>query len=254
MTGRARVVMPPVLLALVLLGIWQLLVSALHVPPYIAPAPGAVAAQFADSFSLLRSATVVTGTNALIGGVVGTVLASLIALVVHRWRGVDRVVGSIASGAAAVPIVALAPLFYAMYSDIAESSRQIVVTLVVFFPIYVSVSRGLREILQIHADIMRVNDASRRDVARHLDIPSAAPYLFGGLRIAAPAAVISSLVTEYFGGPQNGLAVLISSAAQATDFAQAWAFVFASVLLGLVAFAATSGLEALVRSKLGAVS
>jgi NitT/TauT family transport system permease protein len=36
-------------------------------------------------------------------------------------------------------------------------------------------------------------------------VPNAIPYLFTALKIAAPAAVITAFVAEYFGGSQNGL-------------------------------------------------
>ncbi len=55
-----------------------------------------------------------------------------------------------------------------------------------------------------------------------------------GLRLAAPAAVIAAIVAEYFGGLQNGLGSRITSAAANTAYARAWAFVAASIVLGLL--------------------
>ena len=46
---------------------------------------------------------------------------------------------------------------------------------------------------------------------RKARIPNAVPYLFTALKIAAPAAVITAFVAEYFGGPQNGLGYRITS-------------------------------------------
>jgi NitT/TauT family transport system permease protein len=69
---------------------------------------------------------------------------------------------------------------------------------------------------------------------RVLRIPNAIPFFFTALKIAAPLAVIASLVAEYFGGPQTGLGSRIASAAANTAYGRAWAYVVASIIVGLV--------------------
>ena len=164
---------------------------------------------------------------------------------------VDQLMSPLSAGAAAVPIVALAPLFYGMYSATSEFPRQLVVSVVVFFPVYVNVAKGMKQVLPVHRELLRAYAASGAEFARYVQIPTALPFLFGGLRVAAPAAVITSIVSEYFGGDQNGLASLITNAASNTDYAQAWAFVAASVFLGLVFFLITAGLEFFVDRRMG---
>jgi NitT/TauT family transport system permease protein len=67
-----------------------------------------------------------------------------------------------------------------------------------------------------------------------LTLPTAAPYLFTGLRIASSLAVISALVAEYFGGPIGGLGKSITSAASSSDYPLAWAYVLGAIALGLL--------------------
>ena len=52
---------------------------------------------------------------------------------------------------------------------------------------------------------MRSYAASEVAILRKVRVPNAVPYLFTALKIAAPAAVITAFVSEYFGGSQNGL-------------------------------------------------
>jgi NitT/TauT family transport system permease protein len=148
--------------------------------------------------------------------------------------------------------VALAPLAYAMLSATAEYPRQLIVAIVVFFPVFVNVSKGMKQVLPVHRELLHSYAASRATFAWRVQIPSSVPFLFSGLRIAAPSAVITSIVTEYFGGGQNGLASYISNAASNTQYGQAWAFVSASVFLGLVFFLVTSALRAVVDRAMGA--
>jgi NitT/TauT family transport system permease protein len=57
--------------------------------------------------------------------------------------------------------------------------------------------------------------------------------------------VISALVAEYFGGPRGGLGALISTSAASSAYARAWAYVMASIVLGLLFYLATLALERL---------
>ena len=65
------------------------------------------------------------------------------------------------------------------------------------------------------------------------------PFVFAGVTIASSVAVISAVVAEYFGGLQNGLGSRIASAAAQSGYPRAWAYVVASIVLGLVFYAVT---------------
>ncbi len=74
-------------------------------------------------------------------------------------------------------------------------------------------------------------------------IPNALPYLFTALKIAAPVAVITAFVAEYFGGSQNGLGYGITSNAAASRTAASWAYVVGACALGLAFYLIAVGLE-----------
>ncbi|HZA73294.1 MAG TPA: ABC transporter permease subunit, partial [Propionibacteriaceae bacterium] len=142
-----------------------------------------------------------------------------------------------------MPIVALAPVLYTMYGADKETARQLVAALAVLIPVYVNTLRGLRQVRPVHRDLMRVYAATPSQSAFAVTLPTAAPYAFTGLRIAASLAVISALVAEYFGGPVGGLGKSITSAAASSDYPLAWAYVLGSIVLGLVFYGAALGLE-----------
>lgn len=237
---------PAVLLLVVVLVAWQLVASLGQVPAYILPSPVGIIAEIRTYFGPIVAGTLVTGNNALIGLLAGTLLAFVVALGASYSRLFAELMGPLAAAAAAIPIVAIAPLLYGMFSATGELPRRLVVTIVVFFPVFVNVAKGMRQVRPVHRDLMHSYAVSRWQFARHVQIPTALPYLFGGLRVAAPSAVIVSIVSEYFGGSRNGLATLITSAATNTAYSRAWAYVAASVFLGLFFFLLTSLLESIV--------
>jgi NitT/TauT family transport system permease protein len=176
----------------------------------------------------------VTGGNALVGLVAGFLIGLVLAVLAASSRLVAELTTPVVLAASAIPIVALAPVFTIMFGSTTEIPRQLVVTVVVIVPVYVSAARGLRAVAPVHGDLMTSLAATPWQRARFVRLPGAVPYVMTGLRLAAPAAVIASVVAEYFGGLQNGLGSRITSAAANTAYARAWAFVVASIVLGLL--------------------
>ncbi|MFD6451647.1 ABC transporter permease [Nocardia sp. NPDC060220] len=239
--------LPPVLVGIVALALWQVLTVVAGVPSFLLPAPSAIAAQFVENAGRILDASLATGTNALVGFVAGTVLGLAAAVLAVRFGVIDGLLTPLAAAAAAVPIVALAPLLNSMYSTTTETPRRLVVTIVVFFPVFVSTARGLRQVPKVQADLMTSYAASGWQITRTVRLPAALPHLFTGLRIAAPGAVIAAIIAEYFGGLQNGLGSRITSAAANTAYPRAWAYVVGAMCVGLVFLAAVLLLEQLTR-------
>ncbi|WP_306364786.1 ABC transporter permease [Nocardia sp. CC227C] len=242
-----RTWLPPLLVGVAILGLWQVLTVAAGVPSFLLPSPSAIAEAFGDNRSGILDATIATGRNALIGLLVGIAAGIAAAIVAVRFRVVDGLLGPLAAAAAAVPIVALAPLLNSLYSSTTDLPRRMVAAIVVFFPVYVSTVKGLRQAPRVHVDLMTSYAATGWQVTRAIRLPAALPHLFTGLRIAAPGAVIAAIIAEYFGGLQHGLGSRIISAAANTAYPRAWAYVIAAMLLGLLFLAAVVVAEQLTR-------
>jgi NitT/TauT family transport system permease protein len=224
----------PVALGILVLAAWQLLVVAASVPAFLLPAPTAIAQQVAAQLPVILSTASVTGGNALVGLVAGFLIGVLLALLAASSRLILELTTPVVLAASAIPIVALAPVFTTMFGSTTEIPRRLVVTVVVVVPVFISASRGLRAVTTVHSELMTSLAATPWQRARFVRLPGAVPFVMIGLRLAAPAAVIASIVAEYFGGLQNGLGSRISSAAANTAYARAWAFVVASIVLGLL--------------------
>ncbi|WP_245676982.1 ABC transporter permease [Nocardia acidivorans] len=239
--------LPPVLFGVIMLVLWQVLTVAGGVPSFLLPAPSAIADAFSSNVDSIGKAAMATGTNALIGLVVGSFLGIAAAMLAVRFEVVGGLLGALAAGAAAIPIVALAPLLNSMYSTTTDLPRRLVAAIVVFFPVFVSTARGLRQVPRVQDDLMTAYAATGWQITRTVRLPAALPHLFTGLRIAAPGAVIAAIIAEYFGGLQHGLGSRITSAAANTAYPRAWAYVVAAMLLGLIFLAAVLLLEQLTR-------
>lgn len=233
--GRgARTVVPPLVFGVVFVGLWQLLVSGLHIDPYVLPAPSAILAELVANPGSVAAGAAHTGANALLGLLLGTVVAVVAAVLASVVRVLDALAAPVVAALSVMPIVALAPVLYTLYGASVETARVLVAALAVLIPVYVNTLRGLRQTRPVHRDLMRAYAASPTQQQWAVTLPTAAPYLFTGLRIASSLAVISALVAEYFGGPIGGLGKSITSAASSSNYPLAWAYVLGAIVLGLV--------------------
>jgi NitT/TauT family transport system permease protein len=236
-------VLAPLVFGVVFLGLWQALVTVLHIEPNIVPSPLPIAGEFAANLGSVVSGALRTGANALIGLVVGSILGILGAVLASVVGLLERLAAPLVAALSVMPIVALAPVLYTMYGADKETARQLVAGLAALVPVYFNTLRGLRQVRPVHRDLMRVYAATARQQQLAVTLPTAAPYTFTGLRIASSLAVISALVAEYFGGPVGGLGKSITSAAASSNYPLAWAYVLGAILLGLVFYGAALGLE-----------
>ena len=240
---RFTTVLAPLALGVAMIGLWQLAVDVFDIDPFIVPSPRDIWAEFVDSRGSVWHGMTGTGRNALYGLLIGAVLGILGALVANAIRAVDLMAVPIIAALSVVPIVALAPALYTMFGAAANTARVIVAALAVIIPVYVNTLRGLRQVKQVHRELMHVYAAPPAFVARTVTLPTASPYVFTGLRIGSSLAVISALIAEYFGGPVDGLGKAITTAAASSNYPLAWSYVLGSILLGLAFYVVTLVVE-----------
>jgi NitT/TauT family transport system permease protein len=226
-------VLPPLVFGVAFLLLWEAVVKGFDLKPYFLVAPSQIFDKFVDNWTLVWRSMKVSGGNALVGLIVGTVLGVLVSLVNSRYRVLRELVTPLAIALNAIPIFVLVSVFNNMFAITSEVPRRLMVTLVVYFVVLVNVTRGLTQVHTLHLELMRSYAASGVSVLRLLRVPNAVPYLFTALKVAAPLAVITAFVSEYFGGSQNGLGSAIARSIAASRNDLAWAYVFGACILGL---------------------
>jgi NitT/TauT family transport system permease protein len=111
-----------------------------------------------------------------------------------------------------VPILALAPLLDIWFGG-GLLARVVISALIVFFPIAIATMVGIRAADPLLDEMLRSLGAGSGQRTRLLEIPSALPVIFGGLRVGVTLAVIGAVVAEW-AGAGTGLGVLINIANQ----------------------------------------
>jgi NitT/TauT family transport system permease protein len=136
----------------------------------------------------------------------------------------------------ATPILALVPL-YGFWFGYGFATRVLVCTLISVFPIMTNTLFGLRSVDESYHDLFTLLGAGRLTRLWRLQLPSALPSIFTGLRISAGLSVIGAIVGDFFfrqGEP--GMGVLIDLYRARIQSEQLFAAVLLSSSFGLAVF------------------
>jgi NitT/TauT family transport system permease protein len=212
---------------------WEGLVHLENLPAFILPAPELVAARFWQALldgSLLRQAGY-TLLEVLLGLLVGSSLATTLGYLLAKSPLLERLLAPYLVASQAIPIVAIAPLLVIWFGP-GMFSKVLISALIVFFPVLVNTVVGLRAVPENLRDLMRSLNASRSQMLRYLEIPSALPVLLGGLRIGATLSVIGAVVGEFVGS-DRGLGFLINVGRGQYDTALVFSAIFTLIAMAL---------------------
>ena len=229
MQPKVQRVLLPSLVGVVLLLIWQALVTVLELPPYLVPSPVLMMQTLVIDWAPLGWSLWVTVKITLLAFGLATVAGVLISFLFVQSKLIETALFPYAVLLQVTPIVAVAPLIIIWVKD-PVLSMVICAALVALFPIISNTTLGLRSVEPDLLAYFKLNRASRWQVLKRLRIPSALPYFFGGLRISCGLALIGAVVAEFVagtGGQGAGLAYQILQA----DFQLNIPRMFAALLL-----------------------
>ncbi len=228
-----------VLLLLASFALWQLLTATGVLPPFFFGEPLKVLEKVWQWFASgeIFPHLGITLLETLLAFVLGTALG----LGVGLWLGLNRLAATLADpyikAMNAMPRVILAPIFAVWFGLGVWSKVALGVTLV-FFMVFFNVFQGVREVSPVVLANTRMLGAGRRDLLRHIYLPSAMSWVFSSLHTSVGMAFVGAVVGEYLGSAK-GVGYLILQAEGSFDINT----VFAGILV-LTAFALA--LDALV--------
>ena len=232
-------VLSSVAIIVVILGIWYAAALGVRVSGELSaapklPYPHDVLWRMIDAAPTLIEATWLTTSRAFVGFFIGLAVGVLFAVVMIQSRWIEASFVPYVLASQMVPVIALVPILRAVLRD-GDLVRLYVAAYVSFFVVTMAVLRGLKNASPVAVELMQSFNASRVAMLRYLRFPAAVPYVFTGLRIAAPLSLIGAIIVDFLGA-RNGLGyILVASltlgSAQATML---WAALIISMTVGLV--------------------
>lgn len=236
----------PVVLAVLLLAVWEIACRALNVPLYFLPPPSAVLAALVEHFPVLITTGLRTLTTALIALAVASVIAQALAVATALSRVLDAAIRPLAAVVQVTPVIAIAPLVIIWFGlDHPQRPLVALATVVAFFPIFSGAATGLRSADPDLERLFTLYGASRWQKVVRLRLPSAIPFLLEGHKVGAGLALIGAVVAEFSAGSGGvqGLAWQILDAGNKLQIAREIAALVVLATMGVALHAALEAVE-----------
>ena len=220
---------PAVLAHVGLLVAWVLAVRVGGVPRYILPSPEAALGTLAQPTYNWTLHLATTAAEVFGGYFLAVTIGIGLALAFSWSRILNALLMPLLVTLNMIPKVAMAPLFIVWLSYGVVPNILITFT-ICFFPIVLTTARGLKEVEPDLLDLVRSLRGSRWQIFTKIQLPSALPYLFSGMKVASVLAVAGAVVGEFIGS-DKGLGYLLLSVQAVLDTP---AMVMALILITLV--------------------
>jgi len=202
-------------------------------------------------WSVVLSGTLFSLRLSLVGFFLGTTIGVGLAVLMSRFKVVQRGLLPYLVMSQTVPLIALAPLVVSWGGKLEIGSfvwprwlsASILGTFLAFFPIAVGTLRGLASAPAAAVELMDSYAASWKQTLFKLRFPAAVPFMVPAFKLGASGAVVGVVVAEISTGLKGGIGrLIIEYAREATgDPAKVFTAVFGAAALGIT----MSGLVAL---------
>ena len=193
--GRPARLLPAALLALALLGAWELYVALAGVEEAVLPAPHEVASALWNNRSLISHNFAVTAQEVALGLLLALATGLALAVLVHLSPLARRALYPLLVGSQAVPVPVIGVLLV-FWWGFGLLPKLLVIALICFFPVVVTTVDGLSAVDPEQPKLLRTLDASRWQAFRFAELPAALPAALSGARIALAVGVIGAFIAE----------------------------------------------------------
>ncbi|MAK90175.1 MAG: ABC transporter permease [Oleibacter sp.] len=232
-----RTIAGSVVILLVFLAAWEWGPGMIGMPEYILPRLSSVWNEFFFMWSNdnLLDHTLITLLEVVLGFGIGALMGVAIGVVLGLSPSAEAMLSPYILALQIAPKVAFAPLFV-MWLGYTIYPKILVAVLIVFFPVMINVLSAVRTVDPDMINLIRIMNASRWQIFRLVEFPSAVPALFSGLRIASTLAVIGVTVGELVGGNQ-GLGYLLVDAEGQGNTAGVFVAIVGLTVIGILTYA-----------------
>ena len=233
---RTAAVALPLLTAVLIFAVWELLsrtevVDPIIVPPVTKIVDALVKVAQTDGF---WQAAKTTGLETLLGFALGAAIAWVLGTLVGLVKVFQYSIYPLAVAFQIMPRIALAPVFLTWFG-FGMTARIVMAATICFFALFINVVVALENVDRNALTLMQSLGASRWETYWKLMFPSSLPMIFAGLKNAVTLALIGAIVGEFVGG-SLGLGVLITQYNQQLEVPTMFALIFALMIFGLLLY------------------
>ena len=172
----------PVIVAAAGTALWEAVVRIYDIQPYVLPGPLAVLRSLVGDWGVLSQSLATTLLTTLEGFIAAAVGGVALALLFNLSKRLEYSLFPYAVILQVTPVIAIAPLLLIYLPQ--QTAVVVCAWIVCFFPVLSNTTLGLNSVDRNLAGLFQLYGASRLQTLHLLKMPSALPYILGGLRIS----------------------------------------------------------------------
>jgi NitT/TauT family transport system permease protein len=242
----------PIAVGILVLILWDVIVKAANLPPYILPGPILVLQALISDWSELFISLLITLQITVCAFIAAIISGLLVSILFTQSKWIERSFFPYAVILQTTPIVAIAPLIILWLKNNTFAALVVCAWIVAFFPIVSNTTLGLKSADKNLLNLFKLYQASPWQTLIYLRLPSAMPYFLGGLKISGGLALIGAVVAEFVagtGGAKAGIAYRILISSYNLQIPKMFAALFLTTGLGVLIFVSLSTLSDFVLRK-----
>ena len=181
---------------------WHLICLFFDLPSFILPSPELVAISLYKNHLEILGHTFITLLEIIISLIIGIIIGSIFAILISFSIILKRWLMPMLLASQAIPVFALAPVLV-LWFGYGITSKIVIGTLIVFFPIASNFSDSLNKIPKEYLHAGQTLGLNKFHIFFFIKLPNALPGLFSGIRVGACFAPIGAVVGEWIGGSRG---------------------------------------------------
>ena len=214
--------------------VWEIFVYVADIKEYLLPAPSSVFAELFDQAGNIFNHTLVTAWEVILGFTLSVMVGIPMGVVIYSSKSLERIFYPFLVASQTIPKIAIAPLLV-IWFGFGLAPKILVSFLIAFFPIVISTVVGLKETQPEMIYLVRSMGATRLQTFFKINLPTALPNIFGGLKVAITLAVVGAVVGEFIAADE-GLGYLLVVANGYLDTPLMFAGIIALSAMGILFF------------------
>lgn len=232
---------PAILLGIVVLLLWEGFTRGLDLSKNLFPPPSLVLWSLYVRADLLFDHAWLTFSQTVLGFVISVVVGIALGWTICKSRLLFEAIYPVIVVLQVVPKEALAPLLV-LWFGAGTLSRTILAFLIAFFPMVINTILGVRGLQPRMRHYASSLSCSPWQFFFKVELPSALPAIFAGMKISVTLSVIGVVVAEMIAG-RSGLGYLLLFASSRLDMGFSLAILLVLALWGGAMYAAVALLE-----------
>ncbi len=220
------------IIIIIIIIIWQLIVSVFNIAEYVFPGPIGVLQIAIERANDILDAATITTIEAISGLLIAIIITTIISLFFMLYPSLEKLLSNFLIALQSTPIMAIAPLL-TLWFGTGIGSKIASACIVCFFPMLSGWLSGIKSVSYEEKDLFKIMNATKTQTIYYLIIPRSLPFFFSSLKISAPLSFVGAIVGEFVGA-SSGIGFQILSSSYYVKTKDMFCFVIVASFLGIL--------------------